>query len=81
MCKPCIVGCTGLAIDVASHSARVGKTTINEGDWLSMDGEAGTIYLSRCNIAVDRPDAALAEIERWRSAEVVKKLARADGGR
>jgi hypothetical protein len=46
-----------------------------------MDGEAGTIYPGRCNIAVDRPDAGLAEIERWRSAEVVKKLARADGGR
>ena len=81
MGKPCIVGCAGLAVDVASHGARVGKTTINEGDWLSMDGEAGTIYLGRCNIAVDRPDAALAEIERWRSAEVVRKSARAEGGR
>ena len=40
---------------------------IKEGDWLSIDGEAGAIYLGHCNVVVERPDAELAEIERWRS--------------
>jgi len=66
MGKPCIVGCMALRVDVASHSARIGESKINEGDWLSLDGEAGTIYLGRGHIVVERPDAALAQIERWR---------------
>ena len=40
---------------------------INEGDWLSIDGEAGAIYLGQCRVVVDRPEAELAEIERWRT--------------
>jgi pyruvate,orthophosphate dikinase len=66
MGKPCIVGCAALAVDAASHSARLGATAIAEGDWLSIDGEAGAIYLGRCEIATERPDAELDEIERWR---------------
>ena len=67
MGKPCIVGCLGLTVDVAKHSARLAGSAIEEGDWLSIDGEAGSIYLGQCDVVVDRPDAELAEIERWRS--------------
>jgi pyruvate, orthophosphate dikinase len=67
MGKPCIVGCAGLTVDVANHSAHLAGSAIEEGDWLSIDGEAGSIYLGQCDVVVDRPDAELAEIERWRS--------------
>jgi len=67
MGKPCIVGCADLSVDVAAHSARLAGAAIQEGDWLSLDGEAGTIYLGRGNVTVERPEAELAEIERWRS--------------
>jgi len=67
MGKPCIVGCAGLNVDVASHCAHLAGTTIKEGDWLSIDGEMGTIYLGQCNVVVDRPEAELAEIERWQT--------------
>ena len=67
MGKPCVVGCAALNVDVASHGARLAGTAIKEGDWLSIDGETGTIYLGRCNVVVERPEAELAEIERWRS--------------
>lgn len=66
MGKPCIVGSTALTVDVASHCANLAGTTIKEGDWLSIDGEAGTIYLGQCNVVVDWPETELAEIERWR---------------
>jgi len=42
------------------------RNSDQEGDWLSIDGEAGTIYLGQCNVVVDRPETELAEIERWR---------------
>jgi pyruvate,orthophosphate dikinase len=67
MGKPCIVGCTTLKVDVVSRSAHLAGAAVNEGDWLSIDGEVGAIYLGRCNVAVDRPEAELAEIERWRA--------------
>jgi pyruvate,orthophosphate dikinase len=67
MGKPCVVGCAGLNVDVASHCAQLGVTAIKEGDWLSIDGEMGTIYLGQCNVVVDQPEAELAEIERWRT--------------
>jgi pyruvate,orthophosphate dikinase len=67
MAKPCIVGCAGLTVDAASHRARLAGTAIEEGDWLSIDGETGAIYLGRCNVVAERPEAELAEIERWRS--------------
>ena len=67
MAKPCIVGCAGLTVDAASHRARLAGTAIEEGEWLSIDGEMGAIYLGRCNVVAERPEAELAEIERWRS--------------
>jgi pyruvate,orthophosphate dikinase len=67
MGKPCIVGCTALSVEPAGRVARLGATTISEGDWLSIDGDAGAIYLGRGDVVSERPDAELAEVERWRA--------------
>jgi pyruvate, orthophosphate dikinase len=67
MGKPSVVGCAGLTVDAPNRAARLGSHAIKEGDWLSIDGEAGTVHLGRCEVAVERPDAELAEIERWRA--------------
>ncbi len=67
MGKPCIVGCAELSVEVARHCARLARVAIKEGDWLTVDGEAGTIYLGRANVIAERPEAELAEIERWRA--------------
>ena len=68
MGKPCIVGCSGLSIDVAGRRAQLADAAIKEGDWLSIDGEAGAIHLGRGEIVAERPEAELAEIESWRRA-------------
>ena len=66
MGKPCVVGCAALVIDLAAHGARLGEAQIRQGDWLSIDGEAGTIFRGRCDVVAERPEADLAEVERWR---------------
>lgn len=66
--KPCVVGCAELSVDVTARNARLSQAAINEGDWLSIDGEAGTIYLGRGKIVDERPEAELAEIARWQRA-------------
>jgi pyruvate, orthophosphate dikinase len=66
MGKPCVAGCAQLAVDVVGRGARLAGAAINEGDWLSIDGEIGTVYRGRGEVLRERPEAALAEIEAWR---------------
>lgn len=67
MDKPCIVGCADLAVDANARRAQLPLAVLREGDWLSIDGDAGTIYLGRGTILSERPETELAEVERWRT--------------
>ena len=67
MGKPCIVGCGDLIVDLASRQARIGASSIKEGEWLSVDGEGGSVYGGRLEVIIERPEAELAEVERWRA--------------
>ncbi|MDQ3625853.1 MAG: pyruvate, phosphate dikinase, partial [Verrucomicrobiota bacterium] len=44
MGKVCICGASALQIDYAKKTVRAGKQTFKEGDYLSIDGTAGTVY-------------------------------------
>ena len=48
--------------------AKIGDAIIAEGDWLSIDGDTGEVFLGQREIVADRPEAALATIETWRAA-------------
>jgi pyruvate, orthophosphate dikinase len=67
MAKPCVVGCGGMTIDVAADRAQLAGSAISASDWITIDGDSGNIYLGRCETAVERPEAELAEIAAWRS--------------
>jgi pyruvate,orthophosphate dikinase len=67
MGKPCVVGCAALTVDAAGRSAQLAGTVIKPGDWLSVDGQAGAIYLGRCEVVVEQANAELAEVESWRT--------------
>ncbi len=67
LAKPCIVGCKALEIDSAGQRARIAGATIKQGDWLSIDGENGQLYLGRANIIARQPTEALAKISAWRA--------------
>ena len=43
MGKVCIVGCSSLQIDYASHSMKANGKTIKQGDWISIDGSTGEV--------------------------------------
>ena len=44
MGKVCVCGCSELVIDYESRTMTAGDTVISEGDDLSIDGTAGTVY-------------------------------------
>jgi pyruvate,orthophosphate dikinase len=69
MGKPCIVGCSGIAIDIAAGQGRIGDVAICAGDWITIDGDSGHLYLGCLETVTRRPETELAEIARWRSPD------------
>lgn len=67
MGKPCVVGCRELNIDPAVKRAQLGNLTLDEGEWVTIEGDAGELYLGRCETIRTRPEAELAEIATWQA--------------
>ena len=67
MGKPCVVGCRDIVVDVPGQQAQVGVSTIRQGEWASIDGNNGTIYLGRREVVTERPEAELAELAAWQT--------------
>ena len=67
MAKPCVVGCSSMTVDAAADRAQLASTTISGSDWITIDGDRGTIYLGWRETVVTRPEAELAEVAIWRS--------------
>jgi pyruvate,orthophosphate dikinase len=44
MGKACVSGCDAISIDVRGRAARVGGTTLYEGDVITIDGSTGKVY-------------------------------------
>jgi pyruvate,orthophosphate dikinase len=70
MGKPCVVGADRLTFDESGQHMQVAAAAIEEGDWLSVDGDNGAIYLGRREVVLKRPETELAEVERWRLAAI-----------
>lgn len=45
MGKCCVVGCSDLRVDEAQHQAIAGDVTIKSGDWITLNGSTGEVYL------------------------------------
>ncbi|MDE5442928.1 pyruvate, phosphate dikinase [Bradyrhizobium sp. CSA207] len=67
MGKPCVVGCSELKIDPSARQARLADVVLSEGDWITIEGDAGLLHLGRCQTVETRPEAELAEIAAWQS--------------
>src|SRR5699024_10345924 len=42
--KPCVAGCEDIAVNYDSKTFSNGSITINEGDWISIDGTRGLVF-------------------------------------
>ena len=43
----CVAGCGDALVDARAKTLSFGSTTLNEGDWISLDGSAGEVMLGR----------------------------------
>src|SRR5438128_3724705 len=89
MGKPCIAGAEEIDIDVAKQRLTAHGTTLNEGDWISLDGTTGEVFAGR--IATVEPDLkretellmllswadATRKIGVWANADTPEEVARA----
>jgi pyruvate,orthophosphate dikinase len=67
MGKPCVVGCRELKIDPVARRAQLGNAALAEGEWITIEGDAGDLYLGRCETIRTQPEAELAEIAAWKA--------------
>lgn len=64
--KPAVVGVSALEVDLVGHRAHVGDLVIEEGDWLSLDGSTGEVFLGQLETFVpDISDTWLATLLSW----------------
>ncbi len=45
--KCCIVGCSAIEIDYHKKTMKIGSQSLKEGDWITMNGTKGFIYLGK----------------------------------
>jgi len=64
--KPAVVGAVDIEINMSSRSLTVGNVEINEGDWLSVDGTTGHVYVGKIETtAPDMENAWLSTLLEW----------------
>jgi pyruvate, orthophosphate dikinase len=64
--KPAVVGAETLHIDLAERVMRVGTQIVHEGDWISIDGTTGEVFLGRLETRTpDLDNASLKRLLGW----------------
>jgi pyruvate,orthophosphate dikinase len=64
--KPAVVGVSSLQLDLNDRVMKVGEHVIKEGDWISIDGTSGEVFLGQLEkMEVDIKDPWLLKLLSW----------------
>jgi len=65
--KCCIVGCSDLHINVPAKEVSIGDSVLREGDWITMNGTVGHLYIGQLDLIPADPDThrEYKELMRW----------------
>jgi len=73
MGKTCIVGCEAVEVDQKTRTMRVNGKTINEGEWISIDGTSGKVFMGKLDsVKPQGLEGPLAKLLGW--ADEIRKL-------
>ncbi len=75
MGTPCVAGCKALSI--TATTASVGSTQISEGDWVTIDGSSGEVFLGEAPLTEPEISGPLARFLSWTDA-IRTRVERAD---
>ncbi|WP_196214108.1 pyruvate, phosphate dikinase [Methanolobus vulcani] len=65
MGKPCVAGCGSVTIDMASCAFSVSDVTINEGDYVTIDGSTGSLILGEVELVTPGVSGELDTLLSW----------------
>lgn len=63
MGTPCVAGAGDLVVSPTKKRMNVGKLTLREGDWISLDGSSGEVFAGQANTI--EPDTSSGHLERF----------------
>ncbi len=72
MGKCCVAGCGGIRVDYGKRRFTVEAATINEGDYISLDGSSGEVMLGRVRTVPARMTRQFGTLMKW--ADKVRRL-------
>jgi pyruvate,orthophosphate dikinase len=72
--KCCIVGCASININFDKKEMNIDDELIKEGDWISMNGTTGTVYLGQVSLKSADPESNQAYRELMSWADEVRTL-------
>ena len=72
MGKCCIAGCSDLIIDEKNKKAKIGEHELKEGDYLTLDGTTGEVYLGQLTVKDPEMSGDFGTLMNW--AKAVKRL-------
>ena len=66
MGTPCVAGAGDVQVSPAKKQMKAGRTTLREGDWISLDGSTGEVFAGQAKtIDPDPSSAHLARFMKW----------------
>lgn len=65
MGKPCVAGAGELRVSYATQSVTVNGTTINKGDWVTLDGSTGEVFAGQMPTVEPELSGDFAELMSW----------------
>ena len=72
--KCCIVGCNEINISVKNKQLTVGNVAVKEGDWITMNGTLGVVYLGQLKLIPADPDSNVEYKQLMTWADEIRKL-------
>jgi len=65
MGKPCVAGCGAITIDMASSTFSVADITVNEGDYVTLDGATGALIIGKVDLITPSVSGELDTLLSW----------------
>jgi pyruvate,orthophosphate dikinase len=65
MGKCCVAGCGEVIVDEKSRSFKVGKITVKEGDWLTLNGSTGDVILGQAKLISPELSGDFGKLMEW----------------
>lgn len=65
MGRVCVVGCANIELDYVNKTVKIGNNVLNEGDYISIDGSTGNVYLGKIDTIADEVPYQFETLMKW----------------